>query len=142
MGRVSSLRHNHICTADKKIRLEGTFGVIAAAAPSLRPLLGFKYNTTSYGKSHSRSHSLPLHNMPASHHRRSRLSFSGTRTKPRDPNEVSDEEIQSDGYSGEVTPWPPSNSGILKTTDVHIVRSQPAGDDEKPRSSSVEKLVG
>ncbi|KIM97019.1 hypothetical protein OIDMADRAFT_58562 [Oidiodendron maius Zn] len=123
--------------------LEATFGVIAAAAPSVRPLLGFRVEATSYAKSNSRSHSLPLHNMPSVH--ASRLSFSGARSKPRDPNELSEEDMNSDGGSGngDMTTWGDNGGGIMKTTDVHIVRSQPINSgDGKLHSSSVEKLVG
>jgi hypothetical protein len=50
----------------------------------------------------------------------------------------------SDGVSHEVMPWGETNDGggILKTIDVHIVRSQLTSGEDKPRSSSVEKLVG
>jgi hypothetical protein len=83
--------------------------------------------------------------MPSVH--ASRVSFSGPRSKPRDANELSEEEMNSDGASGhgDVNPWVTGGNGrgILKTTDVHIVRSQPINNsDNKPRSSSVEKLVG
>lgn len=80
--------------------------------------------------------------MPHAGGHRSHLSFSGPRTKPRDPNELSEEDANSDGGSGEMTPWPGNSGGIMKTTDVHIVRSHPMNtSDNKTRSSSVEKLV-
>ncbi|KAH8696030.1 hypothetical protein BGW36DRAFT_359889 [Talaromyces proteolyticus] len=72
---------------------------------------------------------------------RSHCSSSRARTKPLQPKELSDEDVHSERESGDLSHCAAGNSGILKTTDIHIIRSQPPNGDDNPRSSSVEKLV-
>lgn len=114
--------------------LEATFGVIAAAAPSVRPL--FVRNVHS---SESKSRSMlpiPLQS--------SRKSFTPGRAWYRgmDPEQGDFQNLKeypgpatdgladtpSDGGSSQVKMWPITDGRIIKTTDVRVSRDPDAGD--------------
>ena len=106
--------------------LEATFGVIAAAAPSVRPLFG----RNAYSESGKRS----VPSIPLSSHR----PFNPGRSWYRgmDPEEgdfqtlkesggpTNDEaaETPSDGENSQVKLWENHGGRILKTTDVRVSR--------------------
>ncbi|QGA17658.1 hypothetical protein EYB26_005333 [Talaromyces marneffei] len=128
---VPSLTATHDPTWDlvplfKWAVLEATFGVIAAAAPSVRPLLGHNSITTSYSKSgpqshsHSHSHSLPLNSMSRSGQRSRHRSWL---TSQHDQmQELPDDEPGSDGSSQKKL-WESKGHGIVKTTNVSVFHS-------------------
>ncbi|RAO65756.1 uncharacterized protein BHQ10_001768 [Talaromyces amestolkiae] len=137
---VPSLTATHDPTWDlvplfKWAVLEATFGVIAAAAPSVRPLLGHNSVTESYSKSNSRSHSVPLNTMSRSGQRSRHRSWLGSQRDQM--QELPDEEPGSDGSSQKKL-WESKTHGIVKTTDVSVFHSSREGGTDR---SSDEMLV-
>lgn len=103
-------------------RLEATFGVIAAAAPSIRPLLGRNPRSADYtsAKSRARSHSLPLHSM-----RIGKISRFGRRDVTLGPRDDPVEtESEGDGDSQSHLWAEQDGRNIMKTTSVEIVTTQ------------------
>ncbi|OKL57810.1 hypothetical protein UA08_06964 [Talaromyces atroroseus] len=117
----------------KWAELEATFGVIAAAAPSVRPLLGHNAVTTYYSKSDPRSRSIPLNNMSRSG-QRSHHSWLTT-SQHRQMQELPDE-LGSDGDSHKRL-WASKGHGIIKTTDVQVSHS----DREGPTNRSSDEML-
>lgn len=121
-------------------RLEATLGVIAAAAPSVRPLIGHNSMSTEYSRSRTRqiSQSLPLRSM-----RLARSSCHETVDTMLDP--ANDREKESDCDS-QYQLWPaPKENGIMKTVSVEVVASQGHGSDEgrpRPINWPLEALPG
>ncbi|EIT72321.1 hypothetical protein AO1008_11557 [Aspergillus oryzae 100-8] len=93
--------------------LEATFGIIAAAAPSVRPLLGHNSVTTNY-YSRDKSHSLPLRTTRTG--RTSRIEWGHTVFDTRnDPDE-------RDDYGGDSeSQLRLDDRGIMKTTSIEVV---------------------
>lgn len=89
--------------------LEATFGVIAAAAPSVRPLMGHN---------RSKSHSLPLHSLRTG--RSSKRDIGHSLLQSRE--EMADQ--RSEGENSQSQLWIPDERGIVKTTSVDVVSSQ------------------
>jgi hypothetical protein len=93
-------------------------GVIAAAAPSVRPLIGHNSMSTEYSRSKSRQilQSLPLHSM---------------RTRQNSRHDVdnildtmNDREKESDGDSQSHLWTASDENGIMKTVSVEVVTNQ------------------
>ena len=100
--------------------LEATFGVIAAAAPSVRPLIGHNAMTTeSYTR--SKSHTLPLRSLATGHHSRREWGQTVLEDEPGD-------RISNDGDS-QSNLWH-SDQGIVKTMSIEVVTSQRPPDSE------------
>ncbi|KAE8151909.1 hypothetical protein BDV25DRAFT_128402 [Aspergillus avenaceus] len=91
--------------------LEATFGVVAAAAPSVRPLLGHNSMTTNYSR--SKSHSLPLRN-----HRISRADWDTTVLDPQNDTTWHGEDEDSESQLRL------DDRGIMKTTSIEVVTTQ------------------
>lgn len=103
-------------------------GVIAAAAPSVRPLIGHNSMSTEYSRSKSRqiSQSLPLHSMRT--RRNSRHDVDNML------NTMNDRERESDGDSQSHL-WAASDeNGIMKTVSVEVITTQGHGSDEDPQA--------
>lgn len=97
-------------------RLEATFGVIAAAAPSVRPLMG--HNSLTTDEYRSKSHSLPLHSLRTG--RSSKRDIGHSLLQSRE--EMADQ--RSEGENSQSQLWIPDERGIVKTTSVEVVSSQ------------------
>ncbi|KAF7591843.1 hypothetical protein BBP40_001040 [Aspergillus hancockii] len=91
--------------------LEATFGIIAAAAPSVRPLIGHNSMTTDY-YSRSKSHSLPLRNTRTG--QTSRINWGRT------VFDTSDEPEERD-YGDSESQLHLDDRGIVKTTSIEVV---------------------
>lgn len=114
-------------------RLEATFGVIAAAAPSVRPLLGHNSVTTDdYSRSKPQSRAVPLHHLSRSGHGSRHSWLPSQRDHMQELKD--DEDVESDGGSSQVKLWASKKAGIVKTTDVQIFHS-PLPDGGRARSS-------
>ncbi|CAL5866416.1 uncharacterized protein PFLUO_LOCUS624 [Penicillium psychrofluorescens] len=129
---VPSLTATHDPTWDlvdlfKWAVLEATLGVIAAAAPSVRPLIGHNSMSTEYSRSKSRqiSQSLPLHSM-----RTGRSSRHGMIDSMLDT--VDDRGKESDGDSQSHLWAAGDDNGIMKTMSVEVVTTRGHGSDEPP----------
>ncbi|KAJ5624479.1 hypothetical protein N7510_000788 [Penicillium lagena] len=111
----------------KRLLLEATLGVIAAAAPSVRPLIGHNSMSTEYSRSKSRqiSQSLPLHSM-----RTGRSSRHGVIDSMLDT--MDDRGKESDGDSQSHLWAAPDEHGIMKTMSVEVVTTQGQGSDGEP----------
>lgn len=102
--------------------LEATFGVIAAAAPSLRPLFGRTAASKEYSKSTPQN--VRLRTMPSthgSHHYWNRAGGAITGDMQRLPDE--DMDSHSDGGNSQRKLWAYKIGGIVKTTNVEIISS-------------------
>ena len=102
--------------------LEATFGVIAAAAPSVRPLIGHNAMTTeSYTR--SKSHTLPLRSLATGHQSRRewRQTILDTMDEPGG-------RISNDGDS-QSNLWH-NDQGIVKTMSIEVVTTQRPPDSE------------
>ncbi|EED17194.1 conserved hypothetical protein [Talaromyces stipitatus ATCC 10500] len=117
-----------------RVPLEATFGVIAAAAPSIRPLLGHNSVTATYSKSDPRSRSVPLNTMSRSGQRSHHSWLPSQRGQMQ---ELPDDDLGSDGGS-QSRLWANKGHGIVKTTDVQVFHSARDGGADR---SSDEMLV-
>lgn len=104
-------------------RLEATFGVIAAAAPSVRPLMG--HNSLTTDEYRSKSHSLPLHSLRTG--RSSKRDIGHSLLQSRE--EMADRRWEGEGSQSQL--WVPDEQGIVKTTSVEVVSSQSRVPPEK-----------
>ncbi|KAE8395289.1 hypothetical protein BDV23DRAFT_145559 [Aspergillus alliaceus] len=93
--------------------LEATFGIIAAAAPSVRPLIGHNSVTTNY-YSRSKSHSLPLRNTRTG--RTSRIDWGHSAYDTRNEPDERDEYIGDNESQLHL-----DDRGIMKTTSIEVV---------------------
>ncbi|WPH03301.1 Hypothetical protein R9X50_00617800 [Acrodontium crateriforme] len=121
--------------------LESNFNVIAAAAPSVKPLFSGKpgWTNRSKSKSKSKTHDVALGDVTGS--RRSWLRSKASKHSVMDIT-VSDDKNIRDSISDDVKPWPLGNSGIVRTTDVHISREDGRMNPvQLPERSSEEALV-
>lgn len=109
----TSLQKNKVMLTCLLRRLEATFGIIAAAAPSVRPLLGHNSVTTNY-YSRDKSHSLPLRTTRTG--RTSRIEWGHTVFDTRnDPDE-------RDDFGGDSeSQLRLDDRGIMKTTSIEVV---------------------
>ena len=116
--------------------LEATLGVIAAAAPSVRPLFGRNAVSADYGRYHPGS--VPL--QPSRKGYTSRRSWYHApdselgdfqNLKGSNPGAANEEaaERMSDGESSQVKLWENYSAGIVKTTDVSVTHSKPETKD-------------
>ena len=143
LGAVGSLSHERYYSTDRKNRLEATFGVIAAAAPSVRPLFGriSPTKTNSRYNQYNHSRSLPLDAIAPGHG--SRYSVGGGGSRIRDAQKLEDGDMQWDDESAESKFWARSNSGIVKRVEVSVSRTLPTSNPKggTPNRSSEELLV-
>ncbi|THC94942.1 hypothetical protein EYZ11_005581 [Aspergillus tanneri] len=107
--------------------LEATFGVIAAAAPSVRPLIGHNSMTT---ESYSRSKSLQLRSMHTGKH--SRREWGQTILETVD--EPADR-ISNDGDSQSHL-WGQEDRGIIKTMSIEVVTTHRRTESENQEGLS------
>lgn len=103
--------------------LEATFGVIAAAAPSVRPLMG--HNSLTTDEYRSKSHSLPLHSLRTG--RSSKRDIGHSLLQSRE--EMAGRRWEGEGSQSQL--WVPDEQGIVKTMSVEVVSSQSRVPPEK-----------
>ena len=107
-------------------RLEATFGVIAAAAPCIRPLLGHSSRSADYTSSKSRHGGLPLQSIrfgDISRFARREATFKSS------SDEITPERGSDGGSQSQL--WAQQGGrNIMKTTSVEIVTSP---SDETPQ---------
>lgn len=129
--------------ANIRSRLEATFGVIAAAAPALRPLLGQKRRTGYSSNSASKSHSRPVPLVTMQSHINSHRSWiPGQREHMQKLRDDDEPDVGSDGGSSQHKLWTKDSSTIVKTTDIDVVHEQPqANPDKSNRSDSAQRIV-
>lgn len=120
--------------------LESNFNVIAAAAPSVKPLFSGKPGWTNRSKSKSKSNDVALGGVDNS--RRSWMRSKASKHSVMDTTANDDKNVR-DSMSDEVKPWPlKGTSGIIRTTDVHISREDGRMNPvQLPERSSEEALV-
>lgn len=135
MGSVRPSPHTRK-TQTNSHRLEATFGVIAAAAPSVRPLLGHNVMSSNRSKSRDKSGSLPLSSMRYAKNSRAGRGESvmlETRDEFGEPMITSDADSQSQL-------WAHDDRGIVKTISVNVTDEIQSG--EKSDSKSEESQDG
>lgn len=121
----STLQPRRACNNYLLVRLEAVFGVIAAAAPSVRPLLGRNAVTTKYtsSKSKSQTQSLPLHNMPSHISSRGSWLLRSQNTHMQKLRDEDDTDQGLDRAGSQDNLWKSNKGGIIKTTNIHVSHS-------------------